>query len=138
MAIGVHCDIVSAEQEIFSGVVKSFVAVGCYGGLGITPGHSPLLTTLQSGPVHMVKENGDKEFIFVSGGFLEVQPHCITILANTAIRAKDLDEEAALNAKQHSQELLANKKADVDYSRATTELAEAVARLRTIQQFRRK
>ncbi|SBS25087.1 ATP synthase epsilon chain [Marinomonas spartinae] len=139
MAItAVHCDIVSAEQEIFSGVVKSLSAAGSYGGLGIMPGHSPLLTTLQPGPVHVVKENGDEEFIFVSGGFLEVQPNSITVLANTAIRARDLDEEAALKAKQHAQELLANQKPDVDYSRATAELAEAVARLRTIQQFRHK
>jgi len=103
MAITVHCDIVSAEQEIFNGTVKSLVA---------------------------------EEIIFVSGGFLEVQPHRVTVLANTAIRARDLDEEAALKAKQHAQELLANQKPDVDYSRATAELAEAMARLRTIQQFR--
>ncbi|MEL0635275.1 MULTISPECIES: F0F1 ATP synthase subunit epsilon [Marinomonas] len=136
MAITVHCDIVSAEQEIFSGVVKSLVAAGDYGDLGIMPGHAPLLTTLQPGPIRVVKENGDEEFIFVSGGFLEVQPHRVTVLANTAIRARDLDEEAALKAKQHAQELLANQKPDVDYSRATAELAEAMARLRTIQQFR--
>ncbi len=136
MAITVHCDIVSAEQEIFSGVVKSLVAAGDYGDLGIMPGHAPLLTTLQPGPVRVVKENGDEELIFVSGGFLEVQPHRVTVLANTAIRARDLDEEAALKAKQHAQELLANQKPDVDYSRATAELAEAMARLRTIQQFR--
>lgn len=139
MAItAVHCDIVSAEQEIFSGNVTFLVADGNFGGLGIAPGHSPLLTTLKPGPVRVVKENGDEEFIFVSGGFLEVQPHCITVLANTAVRARDLDEEAALKAKQHAQELLANQKPDVDYSRATAELAEAVARLRTIQQFRHK
>lgn len=132
----VHCDIVSAEQEIFSGSVKFLVAVGSDGGMGIAPGHSPLLTTLQPGPVRVVKENGDEEFICVSGGFLEVQPHCITVLANTAVRARDLDEEAALKAKQHAQELLVNRKPDVDYSRAIAELAEAVARLHTIQQFR--
>ena len=136
MAITVHCDIVSAEQEIFNGTVKSLVAAGDFGDLGIMPGHAPLLTTLQPGPVRVVKENGDEEIIFVSGGFLEVQPHRVTVLANTAIRARDLDEEAALKAKQHAQELLANQKPDVDYSRATAELAEAMARLRTIQQFR--
>ncbi|MGO3345552.1 MAG: F0F1 ATP synthase subunit epsilon [Marinomonas sp.] len=136
MAITVHCDIVSAEQEIFSGVVKSLVAAGDYGDLGIMPGHAPLLTTLQPGPVRVVKENGDEEIIFVSGGFLEVQPHRVTVLANTAIRARDLDEEAALKAQKHAQELLTNQKPDVDYSRATAELAEAMARLRTIQQFR--
>lgn len=138
MAITVHCDIVSAEQEIFSGTVQSLVAAGDYGDLGIMPGHAPLLTTLQPGPVRVVKENGDEEIIFVSGGFLEVQPHRVTVLANTAIRARDLDEEAALKAKQHAQELLANQKTDVDYSRAAKELVEAMARLRTIQQFRHK
>ncbi|MDB4836885.1 F0F1 ATP synthase subunit epsilon [Marinomonas sp.] len=136
MAITVHCDIVSAEQEIFTGTVQSLVAAGSNGDLGIMPGHAPLLTTLQPGPVRVVKENGDEEFIFVSGGFLEVQPHKVTVLANTATRAKDLDEEAALKAQEHAQELLADQKPDVDYSRATAELAEAMARLRTIQQFR--
>lgn len=136
MAITVHCDIVSAEQEIFSGTVQSLVAAGSYGDLGIMPGHAPLLTTLQPGPVRVVKENGDEEVIFVSGGFLEVQPHRVTVLANTATRARDLDEEAALKAQEHAKELLANQKPDVDYTRATVELAEAMARLRTIQQFR--
>ena len=136
MAITVHCDIVSAEQEIFSGSVQFLVASGCYGDLGIMPGHAALLTTLEAGPVRVVKENGDEEFIFVSGGFLEVQPHRVTVLANTATRVRDLDEEAAIKAQEHAKELLANQQADVDYSRATAELAEAVARLRTIQQFR--
>ncbi|UTV99537.1 F0F1 ATP synthase subunit epsilon [Marinomonas rhizomae] len=136
MAITVHCDIVSAEQEIFSGSVQFLVASGYNGDLGIMPGHAALLTTLEAGPVRVVKENGDEEVIFVSGGFLEVQPHRVTVLANTATRARDLDEEAAVKAKEHAKELIANQQADVDYSRATAELAEAVARLRTIQQFR--
>lgn len=135
MAITVHCDIVSAEQEIFSGVVASVVAPGIEGDLGIMPGHAALLTTLLPGPVRVVKENGDEEFIFVSGGFLEVQPNKVTVLADTAIRAKDLDESAAQQAKGHAQELLASQSTDIDYSRAKAELAEAVARLRTIQQF---
>ena len=136
MAITVHCDIVSAEQEIFSGEVQSLVASGNYGDLGIMPGHTQLLTNLQPGPVRVVKENGEQEFIFVSGGFLEVQPHKVIILANTATRAKYLDEDAALKAKEHALELLADQKPDIDYSRAATELAEAMARLRTIQQYR--
>ncbi|MCV2402045.1 F0F1 ATP synthase subunit epsilon [Marinomonas sp. C2222] len=135
MAITVHCDIVSAEQEIFSGVVASVVAPGIEGDLGIMPGHAALLTTLLPGPVRVVKENGEEEFIFVSGGFLEVQPNKVTVLADTAIRAKDLDESAAQQAKGHAQELLASQSTDIDYSRAKAELAEAVARLRTIQQF---
>lgn len=136
MAITVQCDIVSAEQEIFSGSVETLVAAGSYGDLGIYPGHAPLLTTLQPGPVRVVKQNGEEEFIFVSGGFLEVQPHRVTVLADTAVRANDLDEAAALEAKKHAQDLLNQQNADMDLSRATAELAEAVARLRTIQQYR--
>ncbi|MAF17007.1 MAG: F0F1 ATP synthase subunit epsilon [Marinomonas sp.] len=136
MAITVQCDIVSAEQEIFSGSVETLVAAGSYGDLGIYPGHAPLLTTLQPGPVRVIKQNGEQEVIFVSGGFLEVQPHRVTVLADTAIRADDLDEAAALEAQKHAQDLLNQQQSDLDYSRATAELAEAVARLRTIQQYR--
>lgn len=136
MAITVQCDIVSAEQEIFSGSVETLVAAGSYGDLGVYPGHAPLLTTLQPGPVRVIKQNGEEEIIFVSGGFLEVQPHRVTVLADTAVRANDLDEAAALEAKKHAQDLLDQQHADLDISRATAELAEAVARLRTIQQFR--
>ena len=136
MAITVQCDIVSAEQEIFSGSVETLVAAGSYGDLGIYPGHAPLLTTLQPGPVRVIKQNGEQEVIFVSGGFLEVQPHRVTVLADTAIRADDLDEAAALEAQKHTQDLLNQQQSDLDYSRATAELAEAVARLRTIQQYR--
>ena len=136
MAFTMQCDIVSAEQEIFTGMVETLVAAGSYGDLGIYPGHAPLLTTLQPGPVRVVKQNGEEEFIFVSGGFLEVQPHRITVLADTAVRANDLDEAAALEAKKHAQDLLDQQNADLDLGRATAELAEAVARLRTIQQYR--
>ncbi|TPE55228.1 F0F1 ATP synthase subunit epsilon [Maribrevibacterium harenarium] len=138
MAITVHCDIVSAEQEIFSGSVESLVAAGSYGDLGIMPGHAPLLTTLQPGPVRVIKQNGQEEVIFVSGGFLEVQPHRVTVLADTAVRANDLDEASALEAKKHAEDLLNQQHSDIDYSRAAAELAEAVARLRTIQQYRSK
>ncbi|TDO97436.1 F0F1 ATP synthase subunit epsilon [Marinomonas balearica] len=138
MAFTVHCDIVSAEQEIFSGSVESLVAAGSFGDLGIMPGHAPLLTSLQPGPVRVVKENGEEELIFVSGGFLEVQPRKITVLADTAVRAHDLDEAEALEAKKHAQDLLEQQHADIDYGRATAELAEAVARLRTIDQLRSK
>ncbi|ADZ93411.1 F0F1 ATP synthase subunit epsilon [Marinomonas mediterranea] len=138
MAFTVHCDIVSAEQEIFSGSVESLVAAGSFGDLGIMPGHAPLLTSLQPGPVRVVKENGEEELIFVSGGFLEVQPRKITVLADTAVRAHDLDEAEALEAKKHAQDLLEQQQADIDYGRATAELAEAVARLRTIEQLRAK
>lgn len=136
MAITVHCDIVSAEQEIFSGSVETLVAAGSYGDLGIYRGHAPLLTSLLPGPVRVVKQNGEEEIIFVTGGFLEVQPHRITVLADTAVRAQDLDEAAALDAKKHAEELLTQQNSDIDFSRATAELAEAVARLRTINQYR--
>ncbi|GAB3487054.1 F0F1 ATP synthase subunit epsilon [Marinomonas epiphytica] len=138
MAITVKCDIVSAEQEIFSSNVQSIVAPGSHGDLGIMPGHAALLTTLEPGPVRVVKEDGEEEFIFVSGGFLEVQPHRVTVLADTAIRANDLDEESALKAKEYAKEQLANQNTDIDYSRAKTDLAEAVARIRTIQQLQNK
>lgn len=138
MAITVQCDIVSAEQEIFSGSVEYIVASGYKGDLGIYPGHAPLLTSLEAGPVRAIKQGGQEEIIFVSGGFLEVQPHRITVLADTAVRANDLDEAAAIEAKNHAQDLLTQQQSDIDYSRAAAELAEAVARLRTIQQYRNK
>ncbi|TBR41932.1 F0F1 ATP synthase subunit epsilon [Marinomonas agarivorans] len=138
MATTVHCDIVSTEQEIFSGMVETLVAAGSYGDLGVMPGHAPLLTPLIPGPVRVVKQNGEEELVFVSGGFLEVQPHRITVLADTAIRANDLDEAAALEAKQHAEDMLTQQGSDIDFSRATAELAEAVARLRTINQLRQK
>lgn len=136
MAASVHCDIVSAEEGIFAGSVELVVASGVQGDLGIYPGHAPLLTKLQAGPVRVVKEGGEEEFIFVTGGFLEVQPYRITVLADTAVRAHDIDEAAAEEARKHALELLNQQNTDIDYSRATAELAEAVARLRTLNQFR--
>jgi len=138
MAVTVHCDIVSTEQEIFSGSVETLVASGSLGDLGIMPGHAQLLTPLIPGPVRVVKEGGEEELIFVSGGFLEVQPHRITVLADTAIRAHELDEEAALEAKKYAEEVLSQKNSDIDFSRAAAELAEAIARIRTINQLRQK
>ena len=136
MAASVHCDIVSAEEGIFAGSVELVVASGVQGDLGIYPGHAPLLTKLQAGPVRVVKEGGEEEFIFVTGGFLEVQPYRITVLADTAVRAHDIDEAAAEEARKHALELLNQQNTYIAYSRATAELAEAVARLRTLNQFR--
>ena len=138
MGISVHCDIVSAEKAIFSGLVEMVIAAGSEGDLGITPGHTPLLTGLNPGPIRVIKQGGDEEIFFVTGGFLEVQPNIVTILSDTAQRAGDVDEAAALQAKEEAEKLLANQSGDFDYGRAASQLAEAAARLRTIQQLRKK
>ena len=138
MAMTVHCDIVSAEENLFGGLVERVIASGQLGDLGVEPGHAALLTPLKAGPVRIVKQGGEEEVIYVSGGFLEVQPNAVTILADTAIRADDVDEAAALEAKKHAEQALENQGSDLDYSRALTQLAEAAAQLRTIQQLREK
>lgn len=138
MAMTVHCDIVSAEEKIFSGLVELVVAAGIMGDLGITPGHAPLLTELQPGSIRIKKQNGEQEVYYVSGGHLEVQPNIVTILADTVVRAGDVDEAAAIEAKKRAKEALEDQSGELDYSRAAAELAEAVARLRTIQQLRDK
>jgi F-type H+-transporting ATPase subunit epsilon len=137
MAITVHCDIVSAEEAIFSGLVELVVAAGELGDLGIAPGHAALLTGLKPGPVRVIKQEGEEELFYVSGGFLEVQPNVITILADTALRAGDVDEAAALEAKKHAEQAIENQGSDFDYSRAAAQLAEAAAQLRTIQAIRK-
>ena len=138
MAMTVHCDIVSAERQLFSGLVEIVVASGVEGDLGIMPGHAPLLTRLKPGPVRVKKQNGEEEVFYVSGGFLEVQPHKITVLADTALRAGDLDEATALEAQKHAEQAMADKQGEFEYSRAATQLAEAAAQLRTIQAIRKK
>lgn len=133
----IQCEIVSAEEAIFSGEVEMIIATGLAGDLGVSAGHSPLLTGLKPGPVRVI--SGDEEQIFyVSGGFLEVQPNIVSILADTAIRADDLDEVAAAEAQKRAEHDMANQSGELDYSRATAELAAAVAQLRTIQQIRKK
>ena len=138
MGISVHCDIVSAEEQIFSGLVEMVIAAGSEGDLGIAPGHAPLLTALHPGPVRVIKQGGGEEIFYVSGGFLEVQPNLVTILSDSALRAGDMDEAAALEAKREAEKALSNRTGDFDYSRAATQLAEAAAQLRTIQQIRSK
>ena len=138
MGISVHCDIVSAERAIFSGLVEMVIAAGSEGDLGIYPGHAPLLTALKAGPVRVITQGGGEEVFFVTGGYLEVQPDIVTILSDTAERAGDVDEAAAIEAKRQAEEALANRTGDFEYSKAASQLAEAAARLRTIQQFRRK
>ena len=137
MAMTVHCDIVSAEKQLFSGLVELVVAAGGEGDLGVMPGHAPLLTRLKPGPVRVKKQNGDEAVFYVSGGFLEIQPKLVTVLADTAERAQDMDGAQAEEAKQRAKEALEGKNADMDYSRAAITLAEASARLRTIEQIKK-
>jgi F-type H+-transporting ATPase subunit epsilon len=138
MAKSFTCNIVSAEASIFSGEVEQIVASGIMGDLGILPGHAPLLTELQPGPVRVIHDDGQEENYYVSGGFLEVQPDVVTVLADSASRASDLDEAAAEEARQQALRAFNEKSAEMDYTRAASELAEAVAQLRTIQQLRKK
>lgn len=138
MAMTVHCDIVSAEEAIFSGLVEMVIAAGTEGDVGIAYGHAPLLTGLQPGPIRVIKQGGEEEIYYISGGYLEVQPSVVTVLADTALRADDMDEAAALEAKKHAEAALNNQSSEFDYSRAATQLAEAAAQLRTIQAIRRK
>jgi len=138
MGISVHCDIVSAEQEIFSGLVEMIIASGSEGDLGITPGHTPLLTALNPGSIRVIKQGGGEEVFFVTGGFIEIQPNIVTILSDSAERAADVDEAAAIEAKKEAENALANKGGDFDYAAAASQLAEAAARLRTIQQLKKK
>jgi F-type H+-transporting ATPase subunit epsilon len=138
MAMSVHCDIVSAEQAIFSGLVELLVAHGSLGDLGVGPGHAPLLTSLKPGPVRVKLQGGEEQIYYVSGGFLEVQSSTITILADTAVRADDVDEAAAIEAQKTAVTALSNQAGEFDYGRAASQLAEAAAQLRTIQALRKK
>lgn len=138
MAMTVHCDIVSAEKSIFSGLVELVVAHGTLGDLGVAPGHAPLLTQLKPGPVRVIKQSGEEEVYYVSGGMLEVQPNLVTVLADTALRAADVDEAAAQQAVEEARRHLSNQSAEINYSSAAVQLAEAVAQLRTIQALRKK
>ncbi|MCH4563207.1 F0F1 ATP synthase subunit epsilon [Halomonas sp. EGI 63088] len=138
MANSFKCEIVSAEASVYSGEVEQVIAAGVMGDLGILPGHAPLLTELHPGPIRVIHDGGQEENYYVSGGFLEVQPDVVTILADSAARAKDLDEASAEEARQHALRALNDKSAELDYTRAAAELAEAVAQLRTIQQLRKK
>jgi F-type H+-transporting ATPase subunit epsilon len=138
MSMTIHCDIVSAEQEIFSGLVESLVATGSQGELGVNYGHAPLLTDLVPGPIRIVKQDGEEEVYYVSGGYLEVQPGVVSVLADTAIRAGDVDEAAAEEARQAAEHALANQTGDFDYGRASAQLAEAAAQLRTLQKMRNR
>ena len=133
----IHCDIVSAEEEIFHGEAQMIIATGEMGELGIAPRHAPLITLLKPGQVRVQLENGEEQFFYVSGGILEVQPTVVTVLADTAIRAKDLDEAAARNAKDEAERALANRSDALEVAQAQAQLAQAVAQLQALERLRR-
>lgn len=137
-AVSVQLDIVSAEGQLFSGLVELVVANGLQGELGILYNHAPLLTALKPGAVKVIRQGGEEDFFYVSGGMLEVQPDHVTILADTAVRAHDIDEAAAIEAQKRAADAISNRDAKIEYAKAATELAEAAAQIRAIQQMRRK
>ena len=136
MAMELHVDIVSAESAIYSGPATMVFAPAEMGEVGIAPRHAPLLTRLIPGEVRVQTQEGKEYSFFVSGGMLEVQPHVVTVLSDTALRAKDIDEAAALEARERAEKTLADTKTDFDYAKAQAELAEAIAQLRTLQKLR--
>jgi F-type H+-transporting ATPase subunit epsilon len=136
MAMTIHVDIVSAEKEIFSGLVEAVFASAIMGEVGIYPRHTPMLTRLKPGEVRVLV-NGKEEQFYVSGGMLEVQPHVVTVLADTAMRADDVDEAAALEAKADAEQALKDTDAKMDYAQAQAKLAEAMAQLRSIERMRK-
>jgi F-type H+-transporting ATPase subunit epsilon len=138
MAMTVKCDIVSAERQIFSGLVEMVIATGSLGDIGIAYGHAPLLTGIKPGPVRLIKQGGQEEVFYISGGYLEVQPYHITVLADTALRADDMDEAAALQAQTLAAEQLKEQSSEIDFQRAAVQLAEAAAQLRTLQAIKKK
>ncbi len=133
----IHVDIVSAEGEIFSGEAAMVFAPAVMGEIGIAPRHAPLLTTLKPGEVRVQTPAGDEQFFYVSGGAIEVQPHLVTVLADTALRAKDLDEAAALQAKQRAEEALKDRGSKVEVAELQAELARAVAQIKAIEKLRK-
>lgn len=137
MAMTIHVDIVSAEKEIFSGLVEAVFATATMGEIGIYPRHTPLLTTLKPGQVRVQISEGKEEHFYVSGGMLEVQPHVVTVLADTALRAEDVDEAAAMAAKEAAERSIADNVAAEDFAEAQAQLSEAMAQLRSIERMRK-
>ena len=134
----IHVDIVSAEKEIFSGLAEMVFAPAEMGEVGIAPRHAPLISKLKPGEVRVKINASESQPFYISGGLLEVQPHLVTILADTAIRAKDIDEAAALEAKVKAEEALADKSGKIDYATAQAQLAQAVMQLRTLDRLRKR
>jgi F-type H+-transporting ATPase subunit epsilon len=138
MANTIHVDIVSAEGQIFSGEASMVFVPGSRGELGIAPRHAPLLTTLKAGEVRVQSEGHEEQSFYVGGGSLEIQPNAVTVLADTAARARDLDEAAALSAKQRAEDAVRDRTDKVDIAKAQAELAQAMAQLRAIERLRKK
>jgi F-type H+-transporting ATPase subunit epsilon len=138
MAMTIHVDIVSAEAEIFSGLAEMVFAPAVMGEVGVLPGHAPLVTTLKPGEVRVRLPGGEEQSFYVSSGILEIQPHMVTVLSDTAQRAGDLDEAAALEAKERAERMLADREADFDEAQARAELAQAAAQLQAIRRLRRR
>jgi F-type H+-transporting ATPase subunit epsilon len=134
----IHVDVVSAEESIFSGEAKFVALPGEAGELGIYPRHTPLITRIKAGSVRIEMEDGHEEFVFVAGGILEVQPNCVTVLSDTAVRGKDLDDEKANEAKAAAEEALKNAKSEIDMAKATSELAIMAAQIAALRKFRQK
>ncbi len=138
MTMTVHVDIVSAENEIFSGLAEMVFAPAELGEVGIAPRHAPLITNLLPGEVRVKVSDTETQEYYVSGGILEVQPHLVTVLADTAIRAKDIDEASALEAKAKAEEMLTDKSGKIDYAKAQAELSQAISQLRTLDRLRKR
>ncbi len=138
MAMTIHVDIVSAEEQIFSGPAKMVFAPAVMGEVGIAPRHTPLISPLKPGEVRLDMGDGKEEFFFISGGILEVQPHVVTVLSDTAIRADDLNEAAAIEAKKRAEAALSDQKSDIDIAKARAEIAAAAAQIAAIQKLKIK
>lgn len=134
----IHVDVVSAEESIFSGEAKFVALPGELGELGIYPRHTPLITRIKAGSVRIEMADGSEEFVFVAGGILEVQPDCVTVLSDTAVRGKDLDEEKANAARQAAEEALRNAKGEIDIAKAQSELAVMAAQIAALRKYRQK
>lgn len=134
----IQVEVVSAESSIFSGLAKFVALPGEAGELGILPGHVPLITRIKPGAVRIEKADGGEEFVFVAGGILEVQPRVVTVLSDTAIRGKDLDEAKATDARKSAEEALKNARSDVDLAKATSELAVMAAQIAALRKYRQK
>ena len=132
-----HVDVVSAEESIFSGEAKFVALPGENGELGILPRHTPLITRIKPGAVRIERTDGTEEFVFVAGGILEVQPGAVTVLADTAIRGKDLDEAKAGEAKRLAEEAMKNAKSDIDFAAAQSEFAAMAAQIAALRKFRK-
>ncbi len=138
MATSINLDVVSAQESLFHGQVAMISVTGTAGELGILPGHTPLLASLKPGQVELTLPSEQKEFVYISGGMIEVQKNIVTILADTAIRAEDIDEVAVKAAKEKAEKMLEDKQSELEYAQALVELAEAVAQLKVVHEMKKK